>query len=246
MRRDRLTTRPGHRILHAPSVLAPSRILPHRRPTRLESMGFVCQGRYVLTPLEATDAEKYVNLQLDCMEQTYDPLYNATLGESFTARHRAEYGDYLEDFHRHLAAPTVRGFFAYEVPGWTPESGLSCAVGTQIDWEKPVGLALSLCEFSDWEMDRADSLPALPADTRKLTHLYTLNSTHGTGLGRALFDSVIYPDENTYLWVMQENKQAIGFYRHLGFERNSIEFAARGIWAPGHSVRYTRILNAEA
>ena len=50
-------------------------------------MGFVCQGRYALAPIEPTDAEKYVNLQLDCMEQTYDPLYFDTLGESFTARH---------------------------------------------------------------------------------------------------------------------------------------------------------------
>jgi len=75
-------------------------------------MGFVCQGRYALAPIEPTDAEKYVNLQLDCMEQTYDPIYFDTLGESFTARHRAERNEYLEDFHRHLSSPTVRGFFA--------------------------------------------------------------------------------------------------------------------------------------
>lgn len=105
------------------------------------------------------------------------------------------------------------------------------------------GLALSLCEFSDWEFERADSLPELPAGTRKLTHLYTLNHTHGTGLGQALYESVIYPDENSYLWVMAENERAISFYERLGYQRNSIEFAARGIWAPGHSVRYARILN---
>ena len=109
-------------------------------------MGFVCQGRYALAPIEPTDAEKYVNLQLDCMEQTYDPIYFDTLGESFTARHRAERNEYLEDFHRHLSSPTVRGFFAYEVPGWTPNGGLSCSIGARIDWDKPVGLALSLCE----------------------------------------------------------------------------------------------------
>ena len=134
-------------------------------------MGFVCQGRYVLAPIEPTDAEKYVNLQLDCMEQTYDPLYFDALGESFTARHRIERGDYLEDFHRHLSSPTVRGFFAYDVPGWTPDGGLSCSIGARIDWDKPVGLALSLCEFSDWELERADSMPELPAGIRKLTHL---------------------------------------------------------------------------
>ena len=156
-------------------------------------MGFVCQGRYALAPIEPTDAEKYVNLQLDCMEQTYDPIYFDTLGESFTARHRAERNEYLEDFHRHLSSPTVRGFFAYDVPGWTPDGGLSCSIGARIDWDKPVGVALSLCEPSSWELERADTLSELPAGTRKLTHLYTLDHTHGTGLGRALYDSVIYP-----------------------------------------------------
>ena len=192
-------------------------------------MGFVCQGRYALAPIEPTDAEKYVNLQLDCMEQTYDPIYFDTLGESFTARH--------------LSSPTVRGFFAYDVPGWTPESGLSCSIGARIDWDKPVGLALSLCEQSSWELERADSLTELPAGTRKLTHLYTLNHTHGTGLGRALYESVIYPDENSYLWVMAENERALSFYERLGYQRDSIEFEARGIWAPGHSVRYAHIPN---
>lgn len=166
------------------------------------------------------------------MEQTYDPIYFDTLGESFTARHRAERNEYLEDFHRHLSSPTVRGFFAYDVPGWTPDGGLSCSIGARIDWDKPVGLALSLCEPSSWELERAESLPELPTGTRKLVHLYTLNHTHGTGLGQALYESVIYPDENSYLWVMAENERALSFYERLGYQRNSIEFEARGIWAP--------------
>ena len=84
---------------------------------------------------------------------------------------------------------------------------------------------------------------SLPAGTRKLTHLYTLDYTHGTGLGRALYDSVIYPDENSYLWVMAENERAVSFYERLGYRNEGVYFQARGIWAPGRSVRYTRILN---
>ena len=68
--------------------------------------------------------------------------------------------------------------------------------------------------------------------TRKLVHLYTLNHMHGTGLGQALYESVIYPDENSYLWVMAENERALSFYERLGYQRNSIEFEARGIWRP--------------
>ena len=137
----------------------------------------------------------------------------------------------------------MRGFFAYDVPGWTPDGGLSCSIGARIDWDKPVGLVLSLCEQSAWELERADNLPELPTGTRKLTHLYTLNHTHGTGLGQALYESVIYPDENSYLWVMAENERALSFYERLGYQRSSIKFAARGSWEPGHSLRYTRILN---
>ena len=137
----------------------------------------------------------------------------------------------------------MRGFFAYEVPGWTPDGGLSCSIGAHIDWDKPVGLALSLCEPSSWELERADNLPELPAGTRKLVHLYTLNHTHGTGLGQALYESVIYPDENSYLWVMAENERALSFYERLGYRNEGVYFQARGSWTPGRSVRYTRILN---
>ena len=42
---------------------------------------------------------------------------------------------------------------------------------------------------------------------------------------------------------MAENERALSFYERFGYQRNSIEFEARGIWAPGHSVRYARILN---
>ena len=104
-------------------------------------------------------------------------------------------------------------------------------------------MALSLCEPSSWELERADNLPELPAGTRKLVHLYTLNHTHGTGLGQALYESVIYPDENSYLWVMAENERALSFYERLGYRNEGVYFQARGIWAPGRSVRYARIPN---
>ena len=74
-------------------------------------------------------------------------------------------------------------------------------------------------------------------------HLYTLNHMHGTGLGQALLRIRHLPGRKPYLWVMAENGRALSFYERLGYQRNSIEFEARGIWAPGHSVRYARILN---
>ena len=42
---------------------------------------------------------------------------------------------------------------------------------------------------------------------------------------------------------MAENERALSFYERLGYRNEGVYFQARGIWAPGRSVRYTRILN---
>ena len=54
---------------------------------------------------------------------------------------------------------------------------------------------------------------------------------HGTGLGQALYESVIYPDENSYLWVMAENERALSFYERLGYRNEGVYFQHA---APGH------------
>ena len=206
-------------------------------------MGFVCKGRYALAPIEPTDAEKYVNLQLDCMEQTYDPLYFDALGESFTARHRAERNEYLEDFHRHLSSPPCAASSPTTYPAGPPTAGYpapSAPASTGISrsaWRSPCA------NLPPGNSNAPTTSPELPAGTRKLTHLYTLNHTHGTGLGQALYESIIYPDENSYLWVMAENERALSFYERLGYRNEGVYFQARGSWEPGRSVRYTRILN---
>ena len=90
-------------------------------------MGFVCQG-YALAPIEPADAEKYVNLQLDCMEQTYDPIY---FGQARGKLHRSpprRTQQIPRRLHRHPPPHRAR-LFAYDVPGWTPDGGLSCSIG---------------------------------------------------------------------------------------------------------------------
>lgn len=50
----------------------------------------------------------------------------------------------------------------------------------------------------------------------ELHHIYTLASTHGTGLGQQLMDAAI-EDQAAYLWILNGNPRAERFYRRNGF-----------------------------
>lgn len=57
--------------------------------------------------------------------------------------------------------------------------------------------------------------PSLPG--LELMALYVRSSCYGTGVGFALFDAVV-GEAAAYLWVLDGNDRAIGFYRRQGFE----------------------------
>lgn len=197
-------------------------------------MGFVADGRYVVAPVGTEDAEKYVDLQLRCLAETY----NGLVDPGFGARQSANRDGWLEEFAENISAPGARAFFAYENPAWTPAGGLSCAVGGEIDWDAPVGFALSRPGPLTWELEIG--LPPVDEGTRELTHLYTLASTHGTGLGAALFDAVLYPDEPAYLWYIVGNERAREFYGRRGFEDEGLPIDCGGAWAPARTARMYR------
>ncbi|WP_346845742.1 GNAT family N-acetyltransferase [uncultured Rothia sp.] len=188
-------------------------------------MGFVCKGRFVLEPAGADDAEKYVDLLHNCMEETYAPIADP----GFMLRRRAGRNESIEEFAEEISHPGVRCFLAYEVPGWTSEGGLSCTVSAEIDWEKPVGLALSVLGPQEWESE----MPVKPVapGTRDLDQLYTRASTHGTGLGVALMRAVLPDEEPAYLWYIRGNERAKRFYEKHGFTDEGIFGECGGSWA---------------
>lgn len=196
-------------------------------------MGFVANGRYVLAPAGVEDAATYVDLQIDCLGETYADLAD----EGFAARHRADRANLLAEFVENVSAPGARAWLAYEVPGWTPAGGLSCAVGARIDWDLPVGLGLSRPGPLAWEANMP--VPPLAEGTRELTQLYTRASTHGTGLGQALFDAVLEPGEPAYLWVIRGNERGIRFYERSGFTVEGSWFPCGGAWAAPAEVAAT-------
>ena len=50
----------------------------------------------------------------------------------------------------------------------------------------------------------------------ELYSIYTLSRTHGTGLGAALLRAAI-GESPAYLWVAEDNRRALAFYRKHGF-----------------------------
>lgn len=203
-------------------------------------MGFAVSGRYILSPVGTEDGSTYVELQLQCLAQTYNTLVDPEFG----ARQRTAAETLHREFAENIVAPGVRAFFAYENPQWTPTSGTSCTVGTALDWGKPVGFALSRPGPLPWEYEV--NLPLAPEGTRDLTHLYTLESVQGTGLGAALFDAVLYPDEPAYLWYIIGNQKAVRFYEQRGFEPEGSIIDCGGAWGKARTARMVRGLSIES
>lgn len=60
-------------------------------------------------------------------------------------------------------------------------------------------------------------LDARPAWARQLYVLYVFASDHGTGVGPALLEAVVDPEESAALWVADPNPRAQAFYRKHRF-----------------------------
>ena len=78
-----------------------------------------------------------------------------------------------------------------------------------------------------------DPEPGLPP--LELMALYVRASSYGTGVGHALLDAAI-GDSPAYLWVLDGNLRAIGFYERQGF------LAIRGGATPDCDLTMRRIL----
>lgn len=77
----------------------------------------------------------------------------------------------------------------------------------------------------------ASSGPGRDADRPdfELHHLYTLASTHGSGLGQRLLDIAI-GNSPAYLWILEDNPRAERFYRRNRFSPDGTTALCGPVW----------------
>lgn len=63
----------------------------------------------------------------------------------------------------------------------------------------------------------------------ELHRIYTLASTHGSGLGQELLDTAIGASP-AYLWILNNNPRAERFYRRNGFVPDGTEMLCGPVW----------------
>ncbi len=72
-------------------------------------------------------------------------------------------------------------------------------------------------------------LDAAAAWVRQLYVLYAYAAHHGTGVGPALLEAVVDPEEPVALWVADPNPRAQAFYRKHGFVADGTTQVADGV-----------------
>lgn len=84
-------------------------------------------------------------------------------------------------------------------------------------------LRLENAEYQTWLVEQAEIIGFIclwqQANSLELSALYLLPEWMGQGFGKALLKHACEQSkaQHLYCWVMQDNQQAQGFYRHLGF-----------------------------
>lgn len=123
--------------------------------------------------------------------------------------------------HRRSWQETYRGLMSdavLEDPGFlaSRERFWNAALTNEIFRENRVAVAEGDGELVGIAMS-GPVLDAEPTWARHLYVLYVYASEHGTGVGSALLDAVVHPEESATLWVADPNPRAQAFYRKHGF-----------------------------
>lgn len=161
------------------------------------------------------DAEAYARCHVECLTATYRHI----MPDAFAEQHRAdlptrivELATELGHMHDELAAgrrPFRTHWLALE--------------GTEV-----VGVVSAGEGIPPWERLFYDNPP--PAVPTNLDHLYTLERTHGTGLGQRLLETALPDEMPAWLWVLRDNPRAEAFYRRNGFVPDGLEVNCGDGW----------------
>lgn len=166
------------------------------------------------------DAEAYAHCYVESLAETYAHI----MPPAFAQTRRDTIADEVAATRAELEQMTAalgRG----ELPRRTHWVGV-------VD-DEVVGIVSAGPDISEWEQ-RFYTNPEPPIDWN-LDHLYTRRSTHGSGLGQALFDvalaSAEFPDgRGCWLWVLRNNPRAEAFYRRNGLVPDGLEVNCGDSW----------------
>ncbi|KNC19369.1 hypothetical protein AC792_06755 [Arthrobacter sp. RIT-PI-e] len=155
---------------------------------------------YLIRPATEHDAEAYARTHVAALHQTYEHIMPREYHEHYDAELPALIERRRETFaEAERARGGARSWLAFDDDG------------------EPVAIATSGPGRDD---DRPDF---------ELHHIYTLRSTHGSGLGQALLDTAI-GGRGAYLWILNHNPRAERFYVRNGFTPDGTSMLCGPTW----------------
>lgn len=166
------------------------------------------------------DALGYAHCHVECLAETYAHL----MPPEFACSRREDLPQQAAATRQELVAMARA-----RAEGRLPQRTHWVA---EVDGEV-VGIASAGPGVPDWEREHHDN-PEPPVGWN-LDHIYTRASTHGSGLGQALFDVALL-DEATgrgrgaWLWILHGNPRAEAFYRRNGFVPDGLEVTCGASW----------------
>lgn len=170
---------------------------------------------YSIRLARVADAEAYVRMHTEALIATYAHI----MPPQFAIDRRAEAPSQVvlraqafARMHDELASGAVprRTHWVATDPGQRIVGVVASGPGTQ-PWEH-------LLQVAD------------PPIGYQLDHLYTLASTHGSGLGQRLLDAALPDGKGAYLWVLDDNDRADRFYRRNGFVPDGVRTRCGPAW----------------
>jgi ribosomal protein S18 acetylase RimI-like enzyme len=184
---------------------------------------------YEVRPATVDDAAAYVRCHMACLSQTYATI----MPPAFFAEHRRDIPRQIvqtrEDWAR-ADGVQVDGVRSSEAEART-RSWVALDGGGNT-----VGVARSGPGPQDWEVTLGAPTPSVQFE---LHHIYTLQQTHGSGLGQRLLDQAV-GQRDAYLWILDGNERARRFYVRNGFTPDGVEMRCGPSWFHRRQYRMLR------
>lgn len=173
-----------------------------------------------IRPATVADAPALGRLHRECWLETY----TGVLSERFLA---AASADALAD---EWAGMLAAGSADATVPG-------SVALVAELEGSEEDAPRIRRPQLVGFARSAPSDDPEAPRTT-KLDSLYTLASTHGSGLGARLLDGVL-DDRPAYAWIVTANHRARRFYEKHGFALDGLGHPYAP-WDDAHCSRMVR------